>query len=228
MRDASLEDPSESTEAAARAVIKILIIGARLFAEALAVSLGTDEELRVIGIHTDPALALDHLGQARPDVVVLDDAMAQLDAAQLIGVLRGVQSDLRAIVVATTCDQEALSAYVRAGAAGCVTVDRAFGEFVESVKQVNSGALLFGADQLLDLLTKPRSAGAAQSLAPREREVLQVLAMGRSTEEAAVQLGISVHTLRTHLKKAMTKLSARSKLEAIIQALRAGIIELPR
>jgi DNA-binding NarL/FixJ family response regulator len=210
------------------AVIKTCVIGARLFAEALAMALAADADVDVIGVHSDPLCALDHLRESRPDIVVLDDSVAQLGVVQLIGLLRSVHAGIRTIIVATNCDQGALEGYVRAGAAGCVTVDRALGEFVASVKQVHNGALLFGTDQLLDLLSRPRPAGTASHLAPREREVLQVLAMGRSTEEAARQLGISVHTLRTHLKKAMTKLGARSKLEAILQALRTGLIELPR
>ncbi len=209
------------------AAIKICVIGARLFAEALATGLAADGELEVVGVHSDPVTALDQLREARPDVVVLDDAIAELGVTQLIGLVRSAGSDIRSLVVCTLCDQTTLEGYVLAGAAGCITVDSALGEFVESVKQVHNGARLFGADQLLDLLTRPRNTSAAQPLAPREREVLQVLATGRSTEEAASQLGISVHTLRTHLKKAMTKLGAHSKVEVILQALRTGLIELP-
>jgi DNA-binding NarL/FixJ family response regulator len=142
--------------------------------------------------------------------------------------LRALRSTLRVIVLTEAVDREALVAYVRAGAVGCLAVDRAVPELVRAIKQVYAGEVLFDPGTLVDLLTGAAQRPLVQTLAPRELEVLRVLATGLSTEEAASQLRITVHTLRTHLKKAMTKLGARSKLEAIILALREGLVELPR
>ena len=68
---------------------------------------------------------------------------------------------------------------------------------------------------------------ASVSLAPREREVLQAIATGLSPEQVADLLTISIHTVRTHLKNAMAKLNSRSKLEAVMLAIKHGLIDLP-
>jgi DNA-binding CsgD family transcriptional regulator len=68
---------------------------------------------------------------------------------------------------------------------------------------------------------------AQVSLAPREREVLQAIAAGLTPEQVAELLTISIHTVRTHLKNAMAKLNSRSKLEAVMLAIKHGLIELP-
>ena len=207
--------------------IRIMLVGARLFAEALAVSLRSDREFDVLAVHVDPLAALDGIRESGPDVVVLDDTTTQLDAMRLVGLLRAQQPNLQILMLSANRDPQALANYVRAGVAGCVTVDRALDELVASLKQVRTGQAVFAANELIELLTGPQPARTRPTLAPREIEVLQVLATGTSTEEAAAALGISVHTLRTHLKKAMTKMDARSKVEVIIRALRAGLIHLP-
>lgn len=207
--------------------IRIMLVGARLFAEALAVSLQADSDFDVTSIQVDPVAAIDGVREAEPDIVVVDDTAAHLDAARLVGLLRAAHRDVRILILSTSRDAQALANYIRAGAAGCVTVDRALDELMASLRQVGDGQPVFAATELIDLLTGPQPARARPALAPREIEVLQVLATGMSTEEAAAQLGISVHTLRTHLKKAMTKMDARSKVEVIIQALRSGLIQLP-
>jgi NarL family two-component system response regulator LiaR len=208
--------------------IKVMLVGARLFAEALAASLMATDDIDVVGVHPDPVRAIDHARAAVPDIIILDDTAAQLDVTRLISLLRGAQADVRIIILSIAINAQALASYVRAGAVGYITVDRALAELIDALRQVGNGRVLFEADQLMDVLSTPRNVRIGSTLAPRELQVLQVLATGKSTEEAATELGISVHTLRTHLKKCMTKMDARSKLEAIILALRAGLIELPR
>lgn len=208
--------------------IRLMLVGARLFAEALAVSLQAHARINVIGVHSDPIVALDRIRQVEPDIVILDGTQPHSDLARLVGALRSARAKLRVVILALACEGETLAEYVRAGAAGCVTVHRPLSELVASLQQVHNGELLFDATDLLQLATRPPPTRTRAALAPREVEVLQVLATGKSTQEAAAELGISVHTLRTHLKKSMTKLDARSKLDAIMQALRAGIISLPR
>jgi DNA-binding NarL/FixJ family response regulator len=226
VRTADWERPVEATMP--YPAIKVMLVGARLFAEALAASLMTTDDIDVVGVYPNPVGAIDHARTTVPDIIVLDDTASQLDVARLISLLRGTQADVRIIVLTMALNTPALATYVRAGAVGCITMDQTLAELIESLRHVGSGRVLFEADQLVSLLSTPRNTRAGSTLAPRELQVLQVLATGKTTEEAAAELGISVHTLRTHLKKCMTKMDVRSKLEAIILALRAGLIELPR
>jgi two-component system nitrate/nitrite response regulator NarL len=100
----------------------------------------------------------------------------------------------------------------------------------DAVRRAHAGEALFPTELLVRLLRGPapppqgRQPEAGGMLGPREREVLEVLAAGASTQEAADGLGISPHTVRAHVKHAMAKLGARSRLEAVTLALSAGLI----
>jgi len=164
----------------------------------------------------------------------MDHTQARVNGAQLTGLLQQELPDTKVLILASTAQNEDLLACVEAGVAGYITRDLDPEELVRAIKRVYDGEAEFPPDLLLKLL-KPSPeqlrplAGVSQlsNLSFREREVLQTLAAGLSTSEAAVHLGITAHTLRTHLKNVMLKLHARSKLEAVLCALKHGLITLP-
>lgn len=207
--------------------VRIILVGARLFIEALAIALQADEAITVIGAYADPLIAIDSVRATRPNIVVLDDTATQLDLPHLVNLLKRSHAKSRIVVLSQAANGPSATRYARAGAAGCVAIDCSVPELIAALKHVGSGGLLFEADQLVEMLAQPDNEPRGPVLAPRELEVLQVLATGMTTEDAAAQLGISIHTVRTHLKKAMVKMQARSKLQLIIQTLRAGLIRLP-
>ncbi len=209
-------------------MIKVLLVGTRLYVEALASVLDAQDDLQIVGVLSDPFLVAPDVCDTQPDVTVMDQSADWIDIPNLIATLRRAHAGTRVVVLGDSLDRNLLSACVRAGAAGYRTTDCTVADLVRSIRQVHNGEALFEPDTLVDLLTFSAIPRLSQPLAPRELEVLKVLATGLSTGEAAAQLRISIHTVRTHLKKAMTKLRARSKLEAIILAHRDGLIDLPR
>lgn len=224
------------TNGAPRPRVKVLLVGGhQLLADSLAIALGSHPDLEVIGTATDPGMAPTMIRRAQPDVVVLNNFLGTSDCADVIRRLRSDSPDLKVIVLTSSSDDDDdLLACVQAGASGHQTTDRQTGELVDSIKRVNAGELVFAPDVLVNLMTRPRlpsppqaSEPPTQPLAPRELQVLQTVATGMSTGEAASALGITVHTVRAHLKNVMTKLQAHSKLEAVIFALKKGLIELP-
>ena len=213
--------------------IKVLLLEHHyLVAEALASVLGAAPALDVVGARTDPQLGLADVRRTRPDVLLIDYGLMQSRGADLTAVLRNEFPELKVVALTPSLDEDVLFTCVRAGAAGCVTKDRPPTELIRSIERVHAGEVLFPSAVLVSILTRAQreqrfEAGTVtESLAPRELEVLQVLAAGASTREAAERLDITVHTVRTHLKNAMTKLHAHSRLEAVTSALRQGLIEL--
>lgn len=221
---------------AAGARIKVLVVECRrLVADALAVALSIDESLEVVGTQTDALLAADDVRRTRPDVALVDYGFTRPAGAEITAALRAEFPQLRIIVLTPGLDEDSLVACIQAGAFACVSTAQPSADLVRSIKRVHAGEVLFAPELLLDLLTQsrhlpgePQARPASQALGPRELEVLRTLATGMSTGEAATRLDISVHTVRTHLKNVMAKLEARSKLEAVMIALRNGLIELPR
>ncbi len=223
-------------DVASRPRVKVLLVGGhQLLADSLASALGSHPDLDVIGTATDPGMAPTMIRRTQPDVVVLNNFLGTSDCADVIRRLRSDSPSLKVIVLTSSSeDDDDLLACVHAGASGHQTFDRQAVELVDSIRRVNAGELVFAPDVLVNLMTRPRlpspdkaSEPPAQALAPRELQVLQTVATGISTGEAALALGITVHTVRAHLKNVMTKLQAHSKLEAVIFALKKGLIELP-
>jgi len=102
---------------------------------------------------------------------------------------------------------------------------------ISTIKRVHAGELLFDPGPLVQLLVDapipvPSVPRRTAKLAERELQVLSAIATGMSSAEAADELGISLSTLRTHLKNIITKLEARSKLDAVLIAIREGRIRL--
>lgn len=221
---------------APHARVKVLVVGGhQLLTDSLAIALGADPDLEIVGSETDPSRASTRIRGTQPDIVLLSNFIGNGDCAHVIGHLRAEAPDLKVIVLTSSSDDQAeLLACVQAGASGHQTTDLQPTELVESIKRVHAGELVFAPDVLVNLMTRPRSPSPAraaevptQPLAPRELQVLQTVATGMSTGDAASELGITVHTVRAHLKNVMTKLQAHSKLEAVIFALKKGLIELP-
>jgi DNA-binding NarL/FixJ family response regulator len=229
-------DPAQvSTDPNAR--IRVFIVDDRqLLAEALAAVLEVDSDLEVVGTQTDLLQLMADVRRMQPDVILMDFfTLTRRGGAGVVAQLREEFPALKAIILTQTNDDETLSACVQAGAVGHVSKDRPPAELVRAVRRVHRGEVLFSSEQLVNLLTRPQgrrpvpeSQRVTQPLAPRELEVLQALAAGMSTDEVAAHLHITPHTVRTHLKNAMTKLQVHSKLEAVMLALKAHLIQLPK
>ena len=210
--------------------IRVLLVERRrLFAAALAAALAADPALELVGCAGD--LRDGDLGRLRPDVAVVGVALVRADGGAL-DALRAAAPGTKALVLADQLDDATLAACAHAGAAGVVPTDGAPDDLARAIKRVHAGEVLFAPEVLLRLLRQPRRgpapAGRADppaSLAPRERAVLEAAAAGLDPQATAARLGIALHTVRTHLKHAMAKLGAHSRLEAVLTAIRLGLIE---
>lgn len=215
--------------------VRVLIVEDReLLAEAVGAILRTDPALELVGIETELGRAPERIGRTGAEIVVLDFASLTRAAGLRFSVeLRAAHPNTRLIVLTHDEDEATLLSCARAGAAAQVSQRRPSAELLAAIKRVHAGEVLFAPELLVKLLDRPGGANeptehqTSRPLAPRERAVLQCLANGLSTDEVAVALGITPHTVRSHLKHAMAKLQVRSKLEAVIRALRLGLIKLP-
>lgn len=142
-------------------------------------------------------------------------------------------ADRGAVVVLTASSSagEHAAAY-EAGAAGVVSKAAAMSDIIDAVRTVASGESLVDPAELVEILREARryrqqkreSEELKQRLTPREREVLQALADGKSNREIADALFISVETQRTHMVNILNKLGAHSQLQALVVAVRNGIV----
>jgi DNA-binding NarL/FixJ family response regulator len=209
--------------------IRVMIVDdERLFAELLRVAMRTADDIDVVAVAHDVRSAVAALAEARPDVVLADYHMPDGTGADLARTVRSVLP--HAAVVVLTGDPSALTLadVARSGAAGHLTKERGFSDVVGAVRAAAAGEVLFSSSELQRLLLSERSepAPVTEPLTPRELEVLHLLANGASTATAAASLGISTATLRAHVQAVLRKLGAHSRLEAVAEAARLGLVTL--
>ena len=208
-------------------VARVLIVDDhRMFVDSLVRLLGDEADLIVVAVAHTIADGLLAARTHRPDVVLLDYRLPDGDAPACIRQLRTVAPDTRVLVMTGLGDEATLAAAREAGSAGVVTKDRAARDLVEAARTVASGALLDEAGGAERSARKDQPS-LNRSLSSREREVLEHLAAGHTTEDVAEALHISSVTVRNHVQRLLAKLGAHSRLEAVAIAIEAGIIAPP-
>jgi two-component system nitrate/nitrite response regulator NarL len=207
--------------------IKVYIIHThRIAVESLRVALGQEADIEVVAAQTDTMLVEERVGQTGADVVIVD---ASIGTSSLLALCRAIRGVARMIVLTHEQD-DLLAACIAGGAAGGLVGPHALSDLVSVIRRAHAGWAVLTIDQLAGLIrqaragvTDPRAVQLWARLSPRERDVLTVLATGASVAETADKLLISSNTVQSHLKNAIRKLNTRTRLGAIILALRAGI-----
>jgi DNA-binding NarL/FixJ family response regulator len=138
------------------------------------------------------------------------------------------QSSQPAVLLLDTSDAALVSAALRAGVRGVISREATSEEIESAIQAVHAGLVAITAGSLTELLRDVRPAGdaLAEPLSDRELEVLNLIAEGQSNKLIAHSLGISEHTVKTHVASILAKLGAGSRTEAVSQAIRRGLVML--
>lgn len=201
----------------------------RLMAESLATALSTEPDLEVVGVAGTSQEAVDLVRSQQPGVVLMDFRLPDADGASAAAEVRDVDPDTRVVMISGHTDDDALNRAIDAGCSGVIHKTADLNTVVDAVRRAHSGEPVFSAADLSRLVRQLRGEPAiGGDLTRREREVLQLLAEGATTEALAQQLYISKHTARSHVRNILGKLDAHSKLEAVSVALRAGLVTVAK
>jgi DNA-binding NarL/FixJ family response regulator len=207
--------------------------------------------LVVLGEASDGEEAARLAAELHPDVVLMDVSMPVLDGVEATRKIRRESPGVQVVMLTMHADQEVLVRALRAGAAGYLVKDCTTDDVVRAVQQAASGEATVSpevaAAMLAEVQRPEQSApvrGGTTTVAPagadqpgmtsrpenvisrREEEVLQLIAEGASTTEVAERLFISVKTVKNHLASVYQKLDSRDRTQAVLRAVRMGIIRL--
>ena len=200
----------------------------RLLREAFVKLLEADCD--VVGTVADGRAVLEAAPKLRPDVVVLDVAMPQLNGLDAARQLRRAMPDVKVIFLTVSEDPDLAAEAFRAGASAFLLKNSAASELLQAIQDVSQGRSyvtpLATRDMLDTLLRKPESSGGGRELSPRQREVLQLLAEGRTMKEIADVLKITARTVAFHKYSMMEELGIKTSAELIQFAIKKGIVSL--
>jgi two-component system response regulator NreC len=189
--------------------------------------------IQVVGEAADGREAVKLAARLAPDVVVMDVAMPKLNGIEAARQIRRDRAECRIIMLSMHEDRQYIFEALRAGAGGYVLKDAAFSELVNAIRTVTGGQTYLSpavaGTVLDDYVNRARGEVAGnelEKLSGREREVLQLIAEGRSSPEIAKQLHISIHTVDTHRRNIMDKLDVHNLAGLIKFAVRHGLSSL--
>lgn len=192
----------------------------------------TDAGFEVVAEASDGVEAIKRTMELCPDVVLMDVSMPNCDGVEACRQLNDAGCSSRVVMLTMHADQEVLADAIRAGAAGYLTKDCSTREIAEAVRMASKGDTVLSPQLARTMLDEVRRSdrGAPQEderlVTKREEEVLQLIADGCSTPEVAAQLYISQKTVKNHLASIYQKLDARDRTQAVLQAVRMGIVSL--
>ncbi len=186
-------------------------------------------ETEVVGEATTGAEAIAQAKALQPDVILMDIKMPGINGIEATREIVAASPHVSVLMVTMLEDEESVFAAMRAGARGYVLKGASQAEILRAIRAVASGEVIFGpgiAKRVLGFFSAARPAIPPRvfpELGERETELLALMAQGRSNQEIADQLGLTLKTVRNHVSNIFSKLQVADRAQAVIRAREAGL-----
>ena len=207
--------------------IKVLIVDDhQVVRRGLRTFLEVQDDIEVVGEAADGAEGVARTEELKPDVVLMDVKMPGMDGIDALRRLRELDHPARVLIVTSFTEQRTVIPALRAGAAGYVYKDVDPDALAGAIRSVHAGHILLQPEVAGVLLSREESnsgQGRGGSLTEREREVLGLIADGRSNREIARALVLSEKTVKTHVSNILMKLDLADRTQAALFAVRHGL-----
>jgi two-component system, NarL family, response regulator LiaR len=209
--------------------IRVLIVDDHgVVREGLRAYLELESDIEVVGEARDGQEGVRRAQELQPDVVLMDLVMPNMDGVDATARIKQDYPETHVIILTSFLDDDRVVPAIRAGATSYLLKDVAAGDLARAIRGARAGQAQLHpevARRLMQQVTSPRKADAAAQLTEREREVLSLLAEGRSNKEIARSLVVSERTVKGHVSNILGKLGLQDRTQAALYAVRHGLAQ---
>jgi DNA-binding NarL/FixJ family response regulator len=189
----------------------------------------SDDAVVVVGEASSGEEAVERARELSPDVVFMDVRMPGMDGIEATRRIRAASPDAKVILITIDESRGAISEAIQAGVSGYLLKDASADALVDAARNAVEGNAVIHPQLTKTFIEEAHMGGESEGptttpLSKREREILQKVADGATTRQVASDLGISPHTVKTHLERIFEKLGANDRAQAVAIAIRAGIV----
>jgi len=191
-------------------------------------ALSSSDEVEIVGEATNGLEAVEAVRNLTPDVVFMDVRMPGMNGLEATKAIRAQDPDAKVILFTVEESRASVAEAIRAGVSGYLLKDVSAGELVQAAKLALEGKAVIHPSLTMAFIEEAQYVHQQSPDVPlsrRESEILQRVAYGATTKEVAHDLGISVHTVKTHLERIFEKLGANDRAQAVAIALRKGLVD---
>ncbi|MET8325421.1 response regulator transcription factor [Streptomyces sp. NPDC005181] len=208
-------------------IIRVLLVDDhQVVRRGLRTFLEIQDDIEVVGEAADGAEGVARTEELRPDVVLMDIKMPGTDGIEALRKLRELENPAKVLIVTSFTEQRTVVPALRAGASGYVYKDVDPDALAGAIRSVHAGHVLLQPEVAGALLAQEDAGsgtGRGNTLTEREREVLSLIADGRSNREIARALVLSEKTVKTHVSNILMKLDLSDRTQAALWAVRHGV-----
>jgi DNA-binding NarL/FixJ family response regulator len=202
----------------------------KMMREGLRMLIDREANMEVVGEADNGLAAITLTQELKPDVVVMDVSMPELNGLKATQRLKGLVPEAKVLILTRHSDSSYIQQLLRAGASGYVLKKSASEELVRALQRVAAGQTYLDpeiTDQIVGSIARGHGTGAAsgKDLSKREQDVLRLTAMGFLTKEIAARLQISMKTVETHKANAMSKMGMKNRIDVVRYAMLQGWLQ---
>lgn len=207
--------------------IRILLVDDHaIVRQGLRLMLESQAEFEIISEAENGQVAIEHVLELKPDVLLLDLLMPDMNGIQVIEALKAKGSTCRILILTSTLEDRMVQQAIEAGANGYALKASHADDLIDAIRRTaNNENVLDPAAVQVVMSVLRQSKSPLENLTPREEEIFYILAKGHNNREIADMLTLSENTVRTHIANLLEKLNLRDRVQVMVFALKNGLIE---
>ena len=212
--------------------IRVLVVDDhRIVREGIRSLMEDIEDIQVIGEAGNGYQCVTLVDNLNPDVVLMDLMMPRMDGLEATRQISGKHPHIQVLVLTSFINDEKVFPAIKAGARGYLLKDTGSKELIDAIRKVHRGEPSLAPEIAKKVLSEIRQPAPGEQPTPdplteRELQVLKLVAQGKSNKQIASELNISIHTVRTHVNRILSKLHLANRVQATLYALRQGVSSL--